>query len=180
MKRFWARSLNCRNCASCYKCFMNTLIWRWKIIAWKSVIAAGHGGDQEARVLKDAGHLFVDGNKQGSKNTGCLLKAGPPYKWPHLQKKQYHLFQIILGGLAILLANPDRPPKSHVLKSMQIGLYVPRKGSLFLPMCLQGSPQSVSGLIMLNTFAPEPLNEMDFSISRDFSAVPCNLSCARN
>lgn len=85
MKRFLAGFLNW-NCLNCYKCFMNTLIWRWKIIARKSVITAGHGGRQEARLVKDAGHPYMDGNKKESKNTCSILNAGLPYEWPHLQK----------------------------------------------------------------------------------------------
>lgn len=54
-----------------------------------------------------------------------------------LNFKKYQVFQGILVGYAILFKNSDWPPKQEVLKSMQINLYVPIKGSNLLQMFLK-------------------------------------------
>lgn len=51
--------------------------------------------------------------------------------------KIYPIFQIILGGFAIILDNSDWPPKLEVLKNMQMSQYVPMKGSHLLQMFLK-------------------------------------------
>lgn len=51
--------------------------------------------------------------------------------------KKYQTFQIILVSSAIISDTSDRPPKQEVLKSMQMNLYVPIKGSNLLQMFLK-------------------------------------------